>query len=62
MRKFLIFVLSAVALYATAQGRYCKNYDDFVAGQWTELPDTQKGSAFGGVSGHALCEFTQFTL
>jgi hypothetical protein len=38
MRKFLIFVLSAVALYASAQGRYCKNYDDFVAGQWTELP------------------------
>ena len=38
MRKFLIILFSVVAIYASAQGRYCKSYDDFVADRWTELP------------------------
>jgi hypothetical protein len=36
-RKLTTLLLLAVAMYASAQGRYCRSYDDFVAGRWTEV-------------------------
>ena len=31
-----------MAIHVAAQGRYCNSYDDFVAGQWVEMPTIQK--------------------
>ena len=37
MRKLVTIVLLTVAMGISAQGRYCKSYDDFVAGRWVKL-------------------------
>lgn len=36
MRHYFLIFLLLMAVNVMAQGRYCKNYDDFVAGQWEE--------------------------
>ncbi len=41
MRKFVCFILLVTALTVQAQGRFCKSYDDFVAGRWIEVSDLQ---------------------
>lgn len=35
----LLGVFFILSLHTTAQGRYCTSYDDYIAGNWIELPD-----------------------
>ncbi len=40
MKKICVFfVFLFAALNMSAQGKFCKSYDDFVAGRWTEVAD-----------------------
>ena len=38
-RICVFFVFLFAALNMSAQGKFCKSYDDFVAGRWTEVAD-----------------------
>ena len=38
MRHYFLIFLLLMAVNVMAQGRYCKNYNDFVLGQWENLP------------------------
>ena len=42
IRHYLLIILLPLAIHIAAQGRYCYSYDDFVAGQWVEIPTIQK--------------------
>ena len=37
-KQTLLGLLVLVSLKTTAQGRYCTSYDDYIAGNWIELP------------------------
>ena len=39
MKSILTSLLLTIALHTQAQGRYCTNYDDYIAGNWIELPE-----------------------
>ena len=39
MKSLLTGVFFILSLQASAQGRYCTNYDDYIAGNWIELPE-----------------------
>lgn len=41
IRISTLFVFLLAALNMSAQGRFCKSYDDFVAGNWTEVADLE---------------------
>ena len=41
IRISTLFVFLFAALNMSAQGRFCKSYDDFVAGNWTEVADLE---------------------
>lgn len=38
MRHSILILLLLTAMYVAAQGKFCNSYDDFVAGQWKDLP------------------------
>lgn len=38
VKPYILILFLIMATNAMSQGRYCKNYDDFVAGKWEELP------------------------
>ncbi len=42
IRHYLWMILLSLATHVTAQGRYCRSYDDFVAGQWVKMSTIQK--------------------
>ena len=39
MKSILTSLLLTIALHTQAQGRYCTNYDDYIAGNWIELSE-----------------------
>ena len=38
MRHRFLFMLLMVAIKVGAQGKYCRTYEDFVAGRWNDVP------------------------